>query len=109
MLRIIPALIAIIAAVAVLACEAAASPYVPVDSPTTGRTAPETRCLEDEPCWRWSTMGNRKRGIISVRSGRRVIVGPCRFARMRMRGAIDWRRTPHIRGDLYAIRYGCGQ
>lgn len=63
------------------------------------------RCVEDMPCWTWSTMGNHKRGVVSD-AGRRVVVGPCRFTRMARRGTLD-SSTPHLRGDRWALRHGC--
>jgi len=62
----------------------------------------QERCQEDAPCWTWSTMGNRHRGVV-LADGRRVVVGPCGFARAR----IDWQRTPRLRGDATARRGGC--
>ncbi|MEJ7786174.1 MAG: hypothetical protein WKF96_15315 [Solirubrobacteraceae bacterium] len=62
------------------------------------------RCQEDAPCWTWSTMANRHRGVV-LSDGRRVVVGPCGFARAAAR--IDWQRTPHMRGDATARRGGC--
>lgn len=72
----------------------------------SGTQARESACMEDAPCWTWPTMGNRRRGIVSM-SGARVIVGACRFARMARRGRIDWSRTDRLRGDRYARRQGC--
>ena len=63
-------------------------------------------CREDDPCWTWSTMGNRTRGIVTT-DGARLRVGPCRFRRLRQAHGIDWTRTPHLRGDYIAARTGC--
>jgi hypothetical protein len=62
------------------------------------------RCAEDAPCWAWSTMGNHLRGIV-LDSGRRIVVGPCRFVRLDAGGRIDWTRTPRLKGD----GRGCGR
>jgi hypothetical protein len=63
-------------------------------------------CHEDSSCWTWSTMGNHKRGI-TLTDGTHVVVGPCAFRRSDARGVIDWERSPRLRGDGYARRYGC--
>ena len=62
-------------------------------------------CMEDEPCWTWSRMGNRTRGVVT-RYGNPLVVGPCRFARMHRAHRLD----PHnerMRGDAWAIVHGC--
>jgi len=73
----------------------------------TGTSYP-TRCVEDMPCWSWSTMGNRKRGIVTV-YGTPKVVGPCGYRRV-------WERTPRsmrgllgptLKGDRWARRHGC--
>lgn len=66
-------------------------------------------CAEDDPCWSWSTMGNRTRGITSL-NGTPLVVGPCRYARMWRRAhALHMARLlgPALRGDAWARRYGC--
>jgi hypothetical protein len=74
---------------------------------------PPVRCMEDQPCWQWSTMGNLDRGVYvrtedTGRPVRRiVVVDPCTFAWLSFHGRIDWRRTRHLRGDGFARRYGC--
>lgn len=64
-------------------------------------------CFEDQPCWTWSTMGNRKRGIVLAGSRRHKVVGVCAFKRLDRRGRIDWHRTDRIRGDMSARRHKC--
>jgi hypothetical protein len=66
------------------------------DSPTKGQTAAE--CFEDMPCWRWSEMGNRKRGV-TLKSGRVVVVHWGRMIRLDSRCRIDWTVTPRLKGD----------
>ena len=79
---------------------------------TTARTAPasvaHSTCVEDEPCWHWPTMGNRKRGIVSMR-GTHVIVSPCRFSLMMERRSWRERRIMGwgMRGDAFALKHGC--
>lgn len=62
-------------------------------------------CMEDQPCYRWDTMGNRSRGIFVIGQRSRVIVSTCGYARLHAR--IDWQRTYHVRGDYVALRRGC--
>lgn len=67
-----------------------------------------TQCQEDQPCWTWSTMGNRKRSVIDLRSGQRVIVGPCAFRNLWLHGNADLsHKSDRLRGDWTAIHYGC--
>ena len=63
-------------------------------------------CLEDMPCFQWPTMGNFRRGIVTV-GGRRLVVGPCRFQRIALAERIDWRRSGNLPGDSLAIFAGC--
>lgn len=56
------------------------------------------RCLDDEPCWNWRTMGNHQRSIV-LTNGRRLVVGPVSFDGYRRERRIDWTRTPRLRGD----------
>jgi len=62
-------------------------------------------CREDMPCWAWSRMGNRKRGVL-LADGRRVIVGPCGFKRLHDRGKVHGQK---IRGDAWAVQHGCAR
>lgn len=82
------------AALAVAAALAAAAPA----TTDAARPAPAATCQEDQACWVWSTHGNRQRGVV-LTDGRRVVVGPGRFARLDRTGRIDWRATPRLRGD----------
>lgn len=68
--------------------------------------AAATRCAEDSPCWTWSTMGNLQRGV-TVKGGRYRVVDPCQFASLTQLSLIDWKRTPHLRGDRFARNNGC--
>jgi hypothetical protein len=73
-------------------------------------------CQEDEPCWTWSTMGNRHRGIVTL-SGNARVVGPCTFQRLYRTGhiaysvAVGGKRysglLERMRGDVWAIAHGC--
>lgn len=63
-------------------------------------------CLEDMPCFQWPTMGNFRRGIVTV-GGRRLVVGPCRFQRIALAERIDWRRSGNLPGDSLAAFAGC--
>jgi hypothetical protein len=110
MLRIIPAIVALLLAVAVLTTSAPpSSAYVPPTG-TSRIESPSPPCVEDAPsmCWVWSTMGNRKRGVRL--HGTRYVVGPCAYARMwdrasrRVKRAL---RAQYLRGDGYARRLGC--
>ncbi len=57
-------------------------------------------CQEDAPCWNWRTMGNGRRGVVlATRDHRRVVVDASAFDTLARVGAIDWRATPHLRGD----------
>lgn len=63
-------------------------------------------CYEDMQCWQWPIMGNYKRGIVTVGS-RRLVVGPCRYQRIRLAERIDHRRTRQLPGDSLAAFAGC--
>jgi hypothetical protein len=65
------------------------------------RAAASVRCLEDEPCYRWDTMGNHRRGVFVIGRRARIVVSTCGYARVHAR--IDWTRTTHVRGDYYAL------
>jgi len=89
-----------------MAVGASAAASVPL-SPVKGQAA---ACSEDESCWNWATMGNRKRGVVT-RHGNPLVVGPCRFARLLVQGRLDYRASDAMRGDLTAfgryVRGGC--
>ena len=65
------------------------------------QSAQSRPCAEDAPCWTWSTMGNRQRGI-TLKGGKHVVVKPLRFAQLWDAGRIDWRKSAHLRGDYIA-------
>lgn len=97
MFRIIPFLLSVVVALAVLADPSSAS---------SGRV-----CHEDQRCFNWTADGNGARGVI-LRNGRTIVVGPCAFQR-RWYGVgtgsrIDRARTPNLKGDRWARRHGCG-
>lgn len=77
--------------------------YAAIAGRATGAT-----CYEDEPCFRWSTMGNHQRGWVAVKGDRhRHVVNTCQFAALNFNHMIDWKRTPHLHGDRWAIKHGC--
>jgi hypothetical protein len=120
-MRIIGPVILVIALLALFADSALAA--APPDSPTKGRTAavdtdtaqessttPDSQCLEDEPCWDWANMGNRKRGVVTL-WGNFKVVGPCQFNRLWAQGKIRHTITvdgkelsmmDRLKGDRYA-------
>lgn len=61
------------------------------------------KCQEDQPCWTWSTMGNRKRLVVTVNGGA-LVVGPCRFRRLAEAGQL---LPDPLRGDFTALTKGC--
>lgn len=65
------------------------------------------RCHEDQACWSWSTMGNHKRGVVTM-AGNRRIVGPCQFERLVREHWIDL-RGQRMKGDAWAIDHGCAK
>lgn len=62
-------------------------------------------CAEDAPCWTWSRMGNRKRGITTRHPRASRVVGVCGYWRVWHAGNLD-PRTPRLRGDRWARRHG---
>lgn len=74
---------------------------------STDAAAKRGPCLEDQACWTWPTMGNRRRGVYVKGRTAIVIVGPCRFQRLVRAHRIDWEGTEVIRGDWWATRHGC--
>jgi len=83
----------------------AAAAALTVAAPAAAAPAPRAPCHEDQACFVWSVDGNQKRGIATLDGARKRIVGPCAFARLHR--YIDWTRTPRLRGDATARRYGC--
>lgn len=72
-------------------------------------------CTEGDACWSWPTMGNHKRGVVTVH-GTPLVVGPCRFARLyrahviRYAITVDGVRYPLMRrmlGDPHDPRTVC--
>lgn len=49
---------------------------------------PEPPCFEDEPCWRWPTMGNHRRGVVTM-NGTPLVVTVRRFCRLYLHGNLD--------------------
>lgn len=66
----------------------------------------EATCYEGMQCWQWPIMGNYKRGIVTV-GGRHLVVGPCRYQRIRLAERIDHKRTRQLLGDSLAAFAGC--
>jgi hypothetical protein len=100
----------------VLGGGAAAGSLIPSYAPTQRTVVSHTttvdiaaRCAEDDPCFTWSKMGDRRRGVLDLASGRRVVVGPCTFRHMWMNGNADLSKSSErMRGDWWAIHHGCG-
>lgn len=69
-----------------VACNGSLQPGCPVPVPAA--------CAEDDPCWRWSDMGNGERGVVTVQ-GAHVTVTGSTFCRT----DIDWSRTEPLNGD----------
>ena len=81
-----------------LAAIAAATLGIASPARADARSAPARPvCMEDRPCFRWDTMGDRNRGIYVYGRTARVIVGPCEYVALHSR--INWSRTPRVRGD----------
>ena len=101
---------------AAAAYTATASASVPQATPegagnyVQGRAASPLACAEDMPCWNWATMGNHRRGIVTV-WGTPKIVGPRAYCReyrhtpRRMRRYFI--RTNRLRGDFWVLHTVC--
>lgn len=63
-------------------------------------------CQEDMPCWNWASMGNHRRGVVTLTAGRHV-VNPCRFQRLMRAGRIDYGASGALLGDTLAMRVRC--
>lgn len=63
---------------------------------------PPSRCEEGEPCWSWSKMGNKRRGVVLTYGGGRRVVSPRGFCKLDRSYRIDWHETPVMKGDAYA-------
>jgi hypothetical protein len=98
-----------------LGLAAGAGSLIPSDAPTQRALTAHTttidvvaRCAEDDPCWTWSRMGNRRRGVLDLSTGQRVVVGPCTFRHMWLNGNADVSSaSERMRGDWWAIHHGC--
>jgi hypothetical protein len=65
-------------------------------------------CMEDDPCWVWPKMGNRKRGVYDLARKQYRVVTPCQFRMLWMNGDADLHKdSQRMRGDWYAIHHGC--
>lgn len=104
---------ALIAALILLCGQYATAAPIPALTITSAHAA--TMCAEDAPCWTWSTMGNRKRGVVTMH-GTPLTVGPCRFARLvrthvvRFNVRVDghtYRVNDRMRGDALAMKAIC--
>jgi hypothetical protein len=71
-----------------------------------GRADAGVVCQEDAPCWNWASMGNHRRGVVTV-LGAHVVVSPCRFQRYRRWHALDMRASGRMKGDALALRLDC--
>jgi hypothetical protein len=67
---------------------------------TLGASAEGAECHEDSPCWVWSKMGNKQRGV-NV-DGKRLIVKPCTYAELARTHQLDIDTTEPLRGDWWA-------
>ena len=96
------AAVAIGAAVLMIACTLALGDAL-------AHASTRTACgAEDSAAWVWSRCGNHKRGVVDLRTGRRVVVGPCAFRRLWLHGNADLSRpADRMRGDWLAIHTGC--
>ena len=117
---IIGALVAPAVLTFIVAAATLASMVVPPDNANAAQKAPSacyngacvrdctthTVVFEDDPCWNWATMGNRKRGVVTV-WGTPINVGPCRFAKLRRAHRLTYAPIDHMRGDVWAMRHGC--
>lgn len=76
-----------------------------------GEKKPASTCQEDDPCWNWVTMGNRKRGVVTL-WGTPKVVGPCEFRALWMAGSLryhvtvdgtTYRTLDRMKGDSFAL------
>jgi len=91
-------LIGALMCVAFLAPSAAPALASPLSAPAGG-----TACLEDMPCFNWTKMGNRKRGVVTM-WGTMKVVGCGDFRWLVRHGDLDERSTPWLVGD-----WSCGR
>jgi len=64
--------------------------------PATAAAAP---CHEDQPCWVWSKMGNKQRGVYV--DGKLYVVMPCTYANLAHAHRLD-KTNVKLRGDVWA-------
>jgi len=104
----------ILATLALIAALATPTAAHAADATPTTRTVKGTP-NEDEPGYMWSTMGNRKRGVVTMH-GTPMVVGPCKFARMMSAGTLrytvrvngrTYRTLSELPGDAWALAHGC--
>jgi hypothetical protein len=81
-----------IASVLLLAAFVAAGP---ADQTVQGQS-----CMEDQPCWTWSRMGDRTRGVLD-RQGHRVTVEACEFSYRKAHHLLSPKTKP-LKGDATA-------
>lgn len=99
----------LIAAATLAAVILAAAAYTVAAKANTG-TPPAHHCTEDSACWNWATMGNHKRGIVTV-WGDAKIVGPRGYCRELHHTPRYMRRyfirTNRLHGDYTVIHTVC--
>lgn len=59
-------------------------------------------CAEDMPCWDWTSMGNRQRGVVTM-YGDPINVTPVEFCRLMWRHELDYLPQDYQRGDARAM------
>jgi hypothetical protein len=53
---------------------------------------------EDSPAFNWRIHGNRRRGVV-LTNGKRVLVSPAQFDKLKKAKLIDTKKTPALKGD----------
>lgn len=72
-------------------------------SPVLAASPAATACQEDDPCWRWPTMGNRKRGVVTMWGTPKVVTcGDFRYLH-RTRNLSPGSRAGSLPGDWSCI------
>jgi hypothetical protein len=69
-----------------------------------------SRCMEDDPCWSWPTMGNRTRGAqFKAWDGsiRTLVLSTCEWRVGMKAHTIDPTLNAPMRGDHWAAVHGC--
>lgn len=80
----------------------AAAPSADADA---AATLPGRPCADDEPCWNWTTMGNRRRGVVTM-WGTPLVVSPHRYCLLARHHNLS-PGLPKLRGDFTARRTAC--